>query len=341
MNKKDIEPYKNDFNSVSLVNFLNNKRKLLLVVLLGSIILFTVVSFLIDVRYKSTVILFPSSSVSISNVLLTKNVTSKDILAFGEEEEVEQMLQILQSEKIKAKIIYKYDLQNHYNLANAKYPRTKLDEEYKNNITFVRTKYMSVVIEVLDKNDSIASCIANDISAYYDTIMATLHRDRAYKAFSIVKEEYNNLEDEIDNIKDSLKTIEKLGVFDFDSQSEVLNNAYANAILKGNNNAVKQLKEKLNILAEYGSSHEALSNLLEYEVLRLSDLKAKYTEAKVNAEQQLPYKYVISKAYKAEKETYPIRWLIVLVGSVSTLLFLIIILILIETFKNKESEHLN
>jgi len=337
MDKEEIKPYDEDFNSVNVVRFLSYKRKLLLVVFIASIIVFTVVSFVIEKRYKSTVVLFPSSSGSISEVLLTKNVASKDILAFGEEEEVEQMLQILQSEKIKAKIIYKYDLLNHYELADSKYPKTKLDEEYKNNITFIRTKYMSVVIEVLDKNDSIASCIANDISAYYDTIMTTLHKERAYKAFSIVKDEYNNLENEINNIKDSLKTIEKLGVFDFDSQSEVLNNAYANAILKGNNKAVEQLKEKLDILAEYGSAHEALSNMLEYEVLRLSDLKAKYTEAKVNAEQQLPYKYVVSKAYKAEKRTYPIRWLIVLVGSISTLLFSIIILMLIETFKKKEN----
>ena len=337
MDNNEKKTYEEEFKSTDVVRFLNKKRKLLLIVFIASIFIFTIISLLIDKKYKSTVVLFPSSSGSISEVLLTKNVASKDILAFGEEEEVEQMLQILQSERIKSKIIQKYDLLNHYELADSRYPKTKLDKEYKNNITFIRTKYMSVVIEVLDKNDSIASFIANDISSYYDTIMTTLHKERAYKAYSIVKEEFINLENEINNIKDSLKTIEKLGVFDFDSQSEVLNNAYANAILKGNNNAAEQLKSKLDILAEYGSAHEALSNLLEYEVLRLSDLKAKYTEAKVNAEQQLPYKYIISKAYKAEKKTYPIRWLIVLIGSISTLLFFVIIIMLLETFKKKEN----
>ena len=335
MDKKGFNTLDEEFNSRGVATFLHSKRKVLTFIIVLSIISFTIVSFLIEKRYKSTVVLFPSTSSSISEALLTKNVASKNIMAFGEEEEVEQMLQVLQSDKIQSMIVSKYDLLNHYKLTDSKFPLTELDEEYKNNITFIRTKYMSVVIEVLDVNDSVAAFIANDISAYYDTIMTSLQNERALKAYEIVRNEYVSLESEINSIKDSLKKIEKLGVFDFDSQSEVLNNAYANAILKGNKNAAKQFNEKLSILAEYGSSHEALSNMLEYEVLRLSDLKAKYSEAKVNAEQQLPHKYIVSSAKRAEKKTYPIRWLIVVIGTLSTLLFAIILLMLFESFKKK------
>lgn len=336
MDNKEFNTFDEEFNSIGIAKFLHSKRKILTFIIVISIISFTIISFLIEKRYKSTVVLFPSTSSAISEALLTKNVASKNIMAFGEEEEVEQMLQVLQSDKIQSKIVSKYDLLNHYKLSDHKFPLTMLDEEYKANITFIRTKYMSVVIEVLDKNDSIAAAIANDISAYYDTIMTSLQKERALKAFGIVKNEYVRLENEINSIKDSLKKIEKLGVFDFDSQSEVLNNAYANAILKGNKGAAKQLDDKLNVLAEYGSSHEALSNMLEYEVLRLSDLKAKYSEAKVNAEQQLPHKYVVSSAKRAEKKTYPIRWLIVVIGTLSTLFFTVILLMLFESFKKKE-----
>jgi len=59
--------------------------------------------------YKSTVILYPTASNSISKVLLSDNPgNNKDILEFGEDEQTEQMLQILNSNKIRDRIIEKY-----------------------------------------------------------------------------------------------------------------------------------------------------------------------------------------------------------------------------------------
>ena len=322
-----------ELDSVSLLGFFLQKRKPLLIIFSISLIAGIVVSFLIDYKYKSSVVMFPASSANISEVLLTKNLAAKDVMAFGEEETVEQMIQILKSEKLKTKIIQKYDLLHHYHLENAKYPQTRLNEKYKDNISFIRTKYLSVVVEVYDVDKNYASGIANDIAAYYDSVMTSLHRERAVKAFDIVKKEYLNLEQEIKTLRDSLTKLQEFGVFDFESQSEVLNRAYSNAILTGNTKAEKKLQTQLDNLAKYGSAHMAISNLLEYELLRLSDLKAKYTEAKVNLEQDLPYKFIVSQAYPAEKKSYPIRWLVIFIVTFSGTLFGLILLILLSSSK--------
>ncbi len=333
--QKDTE---NNFelNSISLLDFFFQKKKPLIIIFLISLITGIVVSFLITYKYKSSVVLFPASSASVSEVLLTKNLAAKDVMAFGEEETVEQMIQVLKSEKLKSKIIKKYDLLHHYHLEKAKYPLTKLNEKYKDNISFIRTKYLSVVVEVLDEDKNYAANIANDIAAYYDSVMTELHKERAEKAFSIVKKEYNNLDTEIKLLRDSLTKLQSYGVFDFESQSEVLNRAYSNAILSNNKRAEEKLQKQLDNLAKYGSSHMAISNLLEYELLRLSDLKAKYTEAKVNLEQDLPYKFVVSKAYPAEKKSYPIRWLVIFIITFSGTLFGLIALTLLSDNKNKK-----
>ena len=64
--------------------------------------------------YESTVILYPTASNSISKVLLSDNFNnSKDILEFGEIEQTEQMLQILNSNSIRDRIIEKYKLLEH------------------------------------------------------------------------------------------------------------------------------------------------------------------------------------------------------------------------------------
>ena len=324
-----------DLDSISIIDFVSSKKKPLIIVMIIGLVVSTIISFFIEYKYKSTVILFPASNSSVSEVLLTRNVASKDILTFGEEENVEQMIQILKSEKLKSKIINKYGLLNHYNLADSKYPQTMLSNKYNENISFIRTKYLSVKVEVYDVDRYYASDIANDISAFFDSVMTSMHKERAIKAYKIVENEYKKLNDEIQILQDSLKTLEKLGVFDFETQSEVLNRAYSTAILSNNKSAIDKLQKKLDTLAEYGSAHVAVSNLLEYELLRFSDLKGKYSEAKVNIEQDLPYKFIVSRAYPAERQSYPIRWVIILISTFSVTFLSLLLLILFDSVKKK------
>jgi len=66
---------------------------------------------------------------------------------------------------------------------------------------------------------------------------------------------------------------------------------------------------------------------------QLNLLKSKYDEAKVDAEQVLSQKFVVSNAYPAEKKSYPIRWLIVVVSTLSSLLIAVITILLVENIK--------
>ena len=95
-----------------------------------TILVSSIVSLLIKEKYKSTVVLFPTTTNSISKALLDENNYQKtDILQFGEEEEAEKMLQILNSDEIRSTICQKYDLMKHYNIDSTdKFKRTKLYE---------------------------------------------------------------------------------------------------------------------------------------------------------------------------------------------------------------------
>ena len=79
-------------------------RKHLFIIAIIAIILSAVFSgsYFITPLFKSSVILYPTASNSISKVLLSNNFNnSKDILEFGEIEQTEQMLQVLNSNKIR------------------------------------------------------------------------------------------------------------------------------------------------------------------------------------------------------------------------------------------------
>ena len=327
--KKSIPNY--SFNSIDIISYINKRKKPLAIITIIAIIISIIVSYTIDERYKSTVILFPVSSSSISEALFSESLASKDILKFGEEEEVEQLLQILHSNEIRKRIIAKYDLMKHYEIEpDSKYPKTQLYKQFKENISFTQTKFMAIEIDVLDTEPQMAADIANDIADLLDTTINLMQKERANKALAIVENEYLALKKYVNFLEDSLKKIRNKGIQDYESQSEVFNDAYATAIAQGRLNSAKQLEDKIKILADYGGNYVLIRDMLVHEVKKLSELKAKYMEAKVDAEQNLPNTFIVNNAIKAEKKSYPIKWLIVTISTISSFILALLLLIIFD-----------
>lgn len=339
-NNSDISPMTNeikkaeDFDSSNLVIFLYRWRKPLFIVLVVALVgsWFFSSPWFITPKYKSTVIMFPASSSSISKSLLNEqSVKGQDITAFGEDDQAEQLLQILNSNKIRDRIMRKFNLMQHYKIdSTSDYKYSNLFKEYDNNITFRRTEFMAVQISVYDSDPQVAADIANTIASLLDSAKNDMMRQRSVKGFKVVEAEYNATKAEKDKIVDSLITLGGLGVNDVEYQSQVLNQQYAISIMNGNRNAVVALQKKLDILGKYGGIYMALKNALEFKTEQLILLETKYKQAKVDAEENLPQKFVVSDAFKAERKSYPIRWLIISVSMVSALFMAIIIIMIVE-----------
>ena len=176
--------------------------------------------------------------------------------------------------------------------------------------------------------------MANDIAALHDSTKIRMQREIAIQALRIVKKEYLEKEAEVNSMTDAIKTINSYGLYDYESQSEVTNEQYAIAISKGDERAIKALEGKLKIIANYGSAYVSLRDNLELQRKQLNLLKTKYEGTKVDVEQVLPQKFIVSNAFPAEKKSYPIRWIIVLVSTIGSLLLAIISILLIENIKS-------
>lgn len=293
--------------------------------------------------YKSIAIIYPTSSNSISKVLISTTYQSeKDIMNFGEDEQTEQMLQVLNSNRVRDKVISRFNLMEHYNIkANSKYPYTKLNKLYDNRIKFRRTEYNAVKITVLDSDAALSARIANEIAEIFDSTMNQMQKEVAVKAFRLVEEEYTNLWNEMHALEDSLNTLRKLGVFDYESQVEMLSRQLAVELGKGNTQGIKNIQDQLDILAEYGGASYAINERLDNDRLQLSLVKSKYEEAKMDATQDIPHKFVVTSAFQAERKSYPIRWIIVFVTVLSTLLLIIFCIVAYDrskSFFRKEAE---
>ena len=325
----------NDINSGNLIVFFYRWRKPLIMVSVIAAICSIIVSLIIQDKYKSTVVLFPTTTSSISKALLSENNTGKeDVMQLGEEEEAEQMLQILNSDRIRDRIVKKYNLMAHYDIDEAgKHPYTKLQKEFNGNISFTRTEFMSVEINVLDHNADTAALIANDIANLIDTINNEMRKEVAMQAFHIVEDKYNDQKHAIKVLEDSLSVLRRMGVIDYESQAERLTEQLAIAIVQGKNGAVKELERRLNILGEGGSA-VILTHQLGFEIKKLTLVHAKYEEAKMDAESSLQHKFIVNSAFAAEKKSYPIRWLIVVVSTLASFLLALILLLFVESIKS-------
>ena len=265
----------NNYNSFWFFDFVLRNLKPLLIIGALAFVVSLVVAIILPSKYRATVVLFPATSESVSKSLLAENQPTKGLLNFGTAEEVEQFLQVLYSEDIRRKIIKKYDLFNHYGIDTAEaYPNTRLRKCYESNISYRSTEYLSIEIEVFDKDPKLAANIANDIADNADSAINLMQHERARQAFVLVENEYNNAVNGLNFIQDSFTKLRELGVFNYEAQSEVFSDAYAIAIAKGNKEGIRDLEEKFKILAKYGGAYQNFNEMVTNETKRISLLKS-------------------------------------------------------------------
>jgi LPS O-antigen subunit length determinant protein (WzzB/FepE family) len=329
---------KYNFESGGILIFFFQNIRLLIYVGLAAAIVSGIVSFIIKPKFKSTVIVFPVSSASVSkSVMNTQYTTSKggDLMNFGEEEQADQFLQVLNSRDLKDMINKKYNLMKHYGIdsVRTKFPFTKYYEWFDGNFSFRRTEYVSIIIEVLDIDKKLAAEMANDVAAFADSILFKMQKERSKKAFELAKKEYEELQSIIKIGDDSLANLRKIGLIDFYDQSIILTRAYYRALRKGQTQLANEIKNKMELVAKYGTTYSRVKDFTNLQRGQLAALFYKYSEAKAEYEQNLPYKYVVESAKVAEKKTYPKRMLIVLASTVVSVFFAFVVLLMASSFK--------
>jgi len=324
------------FDAIEVLLFLYKKKLPIIIITVLGIITSIIASFVITPKFQSKVILFPATQSSLSKSLLTNNPYKDDLMKFGEEEDAERLLQVLYSDYIKDFIINKYNLIEHYEIdTNSAYPQTALYKEFTSNITFKKTEFQSIEIKVLDTDPIIAANIANDIAQLIDTVINNMLKERAIEAYKIVEKQFDFMTKYVSNLEDSLKSIRENGVLDYEIEVEMYSGAYGTALAENSLNSANRaiFENKFAALEKFGGNYLYLYGILEYEKESLVLLREKLQEAKVNAENVIANKFVVNTAMPSEKKSYPIRWLIVSISTISTFLFSIFLVVILDFLK--------
>jgi len=155
--------------SEGLIKFVWANRKKLLVFTVAAAVLSGIIAFLMTPLFLSTAVVFPAATSSVS--FSEQRNAKAAAMDFGEEEQAEQLVQILQSSRIRDKVVSEFSLMEHYDIdAKGSNKYFKLNEAYNNHISFNRTRFGSIRIDVLDEDPKLAAKIANKIVDLIDTV---------------------------------------------------------------------------------------------------------------------------------------------------------------------------
>lgn len=308
-----------NFDSFNLIDLLLKYWKILLVTGLASVIISSVASLKMTPLFRSAVVLYPTTNVVESQSLL--GIQSTTTALFGDESATEKILQILKSDDIKNFLVSKYDLMSHYKInENAKYKYTLLDSRMNKYISSRKTQYNSVEINVLDADPDLAATMANDIARQIDTVFNRIVKNSGQKSYNALNNSYKEQYIRVKSLEDSLSQM-----------GSGLRSGYSVRFKAGSSNS-----SWITASEQYSPDFLRLMNMFESENENLSTIRGRLTEAKMLAEQNLPYIHIINEAKVAERKALPKRSMIVFASTFSTLLLIMFILALFDSVVRDE-----
>ena len=302
--------------STHLLVFIYRNLKTLIAVGLLAAVAASGVSLMLDEYYESTVVMFATSQHSLGEQFF-EETKKNDLLAYGETEDAERLLQILNSHRIRNRIIEKYDLYTHYNIDPSE-PGAKTDMAltYGSNVSANLTRFGSIRVQVLDTDPELARDMANDMAFLVDSVANSMRNERANEAYKLALGALAQTSEQIAQAEDSLASLHALGIYDFETQVEGLTAQYGMAVASGRSAAANTLKKDLERLGTLANGYNNLSAYLEAAYEQQSLLKKRVELMRVDAETQLSSSFIVDYASAADKKAKPVRWLIVVMTSV-------------------------
>ncbi|HIP31429.1 MAG TPA: hypothetical protein EYG86_01565 [Crocinitomicaceae bacterium] len=311
-----------------LMVFIWKKRKIIAIVSAIAFVVSLVISLLLTPIFKSTAIVFPAAT---STVSFSEQSNAKaSSMDFGEEEQAEQLVQILQSSRIRNRIVNQFNLMEHYNIAqDDKNKYFKMGKKYSNNIVFKRTRYGSIQIDVFDRDAKLAADIANKIVELIDTVKNEMIQERTIPAFEINKRKRDQLEAEMAKIMVGMDSLSQLGVVSIEGRANLFS-----AYNQSKNPADRKFfKDQIDVNLRYGATFDGLETTRDEKIVKLTKFEDAYEQSESDANTLLNHKFIVEDAVVADKKDKPKKSIIVILGTMGAFIFTVFVLLVQDRIK--------
>ena len=315
----------NLFSNMNLLKMIGKWNRHLIIVVVSAILLSILFScpWFIKPKYKSYAVLYPSNLSPYSN-----------------ETPTELMLQLFKSDDIRDTIIKKFDLAKHYDIdVTAKYYYSKLIKKFESNVNIKKTEYESVIIDIFDTDPQLACDMAKEMVNLFNKKARTLQKIKAEEILKIAKDQLDKKQKELDSLKKRMDDLRnEYGLLDYTVQTREASRAFFGTRLEGSSAYpnVKTAGKIIENLQSKGGDFILCSSLYYAASDAFNKFKENYENALKDVNKQLTYSNYVSSPVPNDKKEYPVRWLIVLISTVSTFILALITIMVIENIREKE-----
>ncbi|HWY98308.1 MAG TPA: hypothetical protein VNY36_04400, partial [Bacteroidia bacterium] len=293
------------------------RRKPLLVVQVLAVIAAVIFSspYFMPKQYKSFAVVYPYN-----------------LSTYSHESPTEQMLQFLTSRDIKEGVIKRFNLAKHYNIDTADREwKSMLLDKYDKNIIVNGTEYEAVEVIAYDINADTAYRIVNGILSVLNEQVLKVQKEKSTEVAKLWKKQLDLKKKECDSLSSLSKSLSvQYGLLDFGSQTrEVTKAYYQNGASAKSAEVAAQMKN----MEEKGMELQAVNQHMNAALASYDDILNKYEDAEKDVTKQLTFSNVITSPYTADKKSYPIRWLVVLITCIAAFIFSAVVLRTAERLK--------
>ena len=290
--------------------------------LAGLLVLSALVSYIfsgpafIRPKYKSTAIVYPVN-----------------ILPYSMESPTEQLLQLFNSADVRQMMVEKFNLPVHYAIdTSGGSGKTKLFAMFDENVLVRKTEYESIKIDIYDVSPDTAAAMVNGMIECVNLKARRLQRSKTKEVVKIFREQLDSKLRQIDSLERIMGELRvRYGLLDYDVQSKEATKNYLKLVSDGAS------REKMHAIDSLMHNLESKGGTLVSVTEQLDGLRTSYNEIKVEYDRsvsdltkELTYSNVVARPYAADAKSYPVRSLVVLVCSLSTLLLGLIIFSVID-----------
>jgi capsule polysaccharide export protein KpsE/RkpR len=309
----------NYFSNINLFNLLWKWKRHVIAIVVLSIILAIIFSspYFIPPRYKSFAIVYPAI-----------------LNPFASENESEQMLQWLESRDIADSLIKKFNLSEHYNIRPVdRHFHSKTYRTFQRNLVLSSTRFESVKIEITDQDPQTACNMVTAMINLYNKKVNEAHRKKYREILQLEEEKLLNKKAQLDSLMNKIIDIRmNHGLIDYGIQTSEVTRGYLGTfdgsnMANVNHSEIERLKGNIE---SHGDSLLLLTNLLSSVTHSYSNYLISYEDALRNVNKEMSFASVVSSPVPADRKSYPVRWVIVLVSAIGALLISLIVILAIE-----------
>lgn len=268
----------------------------------------------IEPRYNSNAIVYPVN-----------------LNSYSTETRTEQLMQLLESNAIRDSIIAKFDLAVAYDIDTGMVAgRYHLNKEYQERVTVRKTRQESVVIDVVDEDPVKARDMVREILRQTDLLARRLQREKSAELLEVTRVAMERERRKLDSVEHRMDQLRRdHGLLAYEGQTMEVTRGYMRMLAANSPGANREeARRLLEALETHGGEFRGLAELSNYFRGNYDRLLSDHQRILTDVTKELTYTDVLVEPEVNDKKVYPIRWLIVLVSTLSAILLAFILLAL-------------